>query len=52
MLQLMAQKPKQLFFSDEAVWSCKQAERKVWAAKGVIVLQTARNKISFEAVAV
>ena len=52
MLQLARDRPNQLFFSDEAIYSSKQAERKVWARKGVIVLQTERNKISFEAVAV
>ena len=51
MLALVRRRPQQVFFSDEAVWSCKQAERKVWAKGGSFVV-TARNKISFPAVAV
>ena len=52
LLRLAQQKPAQLLFCDEAVYSSKQAERKVWASKTTPVLVSARNKISFEAVAV
>ena len=52
MLRLAQSKPAQLLFCDEAVYSSRQAERKVWANKKTVVLVSARNRISFEAVAV
>ena len=41
-----------IYFADEAVFSSKQSSVKVWAKKGEISPFVARNKISFEAVAV
>ena len=49
---MYALKPEQLFFADEAVYSSRQSQRRVWAHKKTMVLVTARNQISFEAVAV
>ena len=51
-LRLAKQKPAQLLFCDEAVWSSRQAERKVWAKSKQVTLVAARNRISFQAVGV
>ena len=51
-LPLVENDPEHVFFIDEAVFSSKQAERRVWANKKSLFLVTARNRISFEAVAV